>query len=280
MYLWLNGDFVKQKFVDIDRLTQDLYYKAGAFERVRIYNGKIFKLKEHIEQLVYSANILLMNHAFSIANIEQACIDLVARNNIENGYIKLLIFLDSNYSTDAENIVQVMIIGWNRIPSYSDDLTKKKSLNIKFSSIVKPPPRSFPYSTQISGLYLLNDIAKKRAINAGYDDALLFDYRGYSADATSSNFFIVKDGVLSTPTTECCFGGTTRQQVIDIAKENSIEVSERHITKLEVSEADEAFLTGTAIEIEVIKSISDYEYNHNPVTQLLYSKFYQLTQNL
>jgi branched-chain amino acid aminotransferase len=275
-YIWLDGNFIKHGL----NITSELNHKNAVFDSIRVYNGKFFKLKQHIKRLFHSAKVLLMDHAFSIDNIEQACISLVTRNNIKDGYIKPLIYLSFKQLVGVENNVHVMLSCLNNESLFYNDLTKNKPLNIQISSLIKPSPRLFPYTAKVSGLNRLNDMAKKRAIDAGYDDALLLDYRGYVSSATASNLFIVKNGDLITPTTECCFNGITRQSIIDIAKASDINVNVRHITKIDVNEADEVFLTDTRSGIKAINSIENKEYKSNPTTILLQEKFYNLIGNL
>jgi branched-subunit amino acid aminotransferase/4-amino-4-deoxychorismate lyase len=130
---------------------------------------------------------------------------------------------------------------WERESPYYDNILKKKSLKLQISSLVKPASDYFSYSANASGLYILNHVAKKQAINNGYDDALLLDYRGYIAEATTANFFIVKNNNLITPTTDCCLDGITRQLIIEIARQNDIDVNIRHITRDELGDVDEVF---------------------------------------
>lgn len=275
LYIWLNGDFIKQELLSINHLSLELNHRNAAFDIIHVYNGKFFKLKEHLKRLLHSAEILLIDHVFSLNNIEQACIDLVKRNNIKDGYIKAFIYLSFE---GLENITQVMLICLDNKYFFSDNLNKP--LNMQFSSLINPSPRLFPYVAKISGLSRLNDIAKKNATYAGYDDALLLDYRGYVSGATSSNLFIVKNGALITPTTECCFDGITRQSIIDIAKASDINVEVRNLTKIDVSEADEVFLTDTESGIKAINSIENREYKINATTMLLREKFYNLMESL
>ncbi len=279
IYVWLDGKTLAKAAINIGPLTHGLHYGTGAFEGIRIYNGKIFKLKEHIDRLFLSAKTLMMELNFSIAEVMQACEQIALQNNVSDGYIRPLIFLgDQRIAIGAENNVHLMIACWSRPSPYLKTLVEKKPLRLKFSSLVKPAAESFLYSTKASGLYILNHLAKKRAISQGYDDALMLDHRAFIAEATTSNFFMVKDNKLYTPIAECCLNGITRQVIIEIAKANNIEVTEKYITREELSEADEAFLTGTAAEINAICSIAEYKYNDNPISQLLYDKLYQLTQ--
>lgn len=279
-YIWLDGKFFLENEVKIGPKTHGLHYGTGAFEGIRVYNGKIFKLKEHIKRLFNSAKILTMHIPFIEDQIIEASIELVKRNHINDGYLRPLIFLgDQRMAIGSENITNIMLSCWPRPSLYCKTLLEKKALRLEISSLVRPPAESLPYDAKASGLYVLNHLAKKRAIAQGYDDALMLDYRGYVSEATTSNFFMVKNGEIYTPTTECCLDGITRQIIMQIAKDNNIKVIEKHITMEDVSQADETFLTGTAAEVTAIASIAEYEYKDNPISQMLYSEFYQLTQS-
>ena len=279
-YLWLNGTFIHVNQANISPLTHGLHYGTGAFEGIRVYNGKIFHLEKHIKRLFNSAKILLMDIPFIMEHVVEACLEIVELNYINDGYIRPLIFLgDQQMAIGAENEVNIMIACWSRSSIYHKTLVEKESLRLKISSLIRPPAESFPYEAKASGLYILNHLAKKRAIMQDYDDAIMLDYRGHVSEATTSNFFMVKDGELHTPTTECCLDGVTRQIVIKLAKENNIKVVEKHISMECLKQSDEAFLTGTVAEITPIASIAEHMYKNNPISQMLYSKFYQLTQS-
>jgi branched-chain amino acid aminotransferase len=280
-YLWLDGKSLAKDETSISPLTHGLHYGTGAFEGIRVYHGKIFKLTEHIERFINSAKILMIDIAFSAAELMQACEEIIKLNQITDGYIRPLVFLgDQRIEIGEDNNVHVMIACWKRPSPYFTTLIEKKPLRLNISSIIKPAPESFTYGAKASGLYILNHLAKKRAIAEGYDDSLMIDYRSFISEATTANFFMVKDGTLYTPTTECCLNGITRQVVIKISQENNIKVIEKHLSLADLKEADEAFLTGTAAEINAIFSIADYQFAANPISQFIYSKFYQLTQSL
>lgn len=279
--IWLDGSILSIEDANISPLTHGLHYGTGAFEGIRVYNGNIFKLQQHLERFLNSSKILLMEFEFSIEELTKACEKIIKLNNITEGYLRPLVFLGSQSMVmGADNKVHVMIISRTRPSPYLSNLVDKKSLSLNISSTIKPSPESFPYKAKASGLYLLNHIAKKRAIAQNYDDSLMLDYRNFIAEATTSNFFIVKNKMLYTPTTECCLDGITRRTIIEIAKENNISVFEKHLTLEDIETADEAFLCGTAAEMNAISSIENKKFSNNPMSQFLYSKFYQLTQNL
>ena len=280
-YIWLDGNFLQKDEAKTGLLTHGLHYGTGAFEGIRVYNGKIFKLEAHIARFFNSSKILLMEIPFTAQQLEEACLEIVKLNNITDGYIRPLIFLgDQRMLVGSDNNVHTMIACWPRANKFEENLTNKKSLKLTISAMLKPAPESFLYEAKASGLYILNHIAKKKALQAGFDDALMLDYRQYIAEATTSNFFMVKDEILYTPLPECCLKGVTRQVIIDLAKENNIPIIEKHLTISDLASADEAFLSGTVSEITAISSINEYAYGDNPVTRLLYAKFHQLISGL
>jgi branched-chain amino acid aminotransferase len=278
-YIWLDGKH--QKKIDTELLISDLDYSAGISEIIRVYNGNIFQLELHLKRIIASSEMIMMNINFSIKELMEACLELVESNHIENGYIRLLLFLSDQYTTrNADEGIHVMLTCRNNLTADHVNLTEKKALRLNISSIIKPSPEFQPYHVKANGLYIMHYVAKKHAIEAGYDDSLMFDYHGFVADTSSANFFMVKDVSLYTPTTKCCLDGITRQNVIDIAKQNNIEVIEKDITREELFESDEAFAVNTIDDITPIASILSHEYKANPVSQLIYSKLYQQTQEL
>lgn len=282
LQVWYNGKFFIKDQCPISPLSHGLHYGTGAFEGIRVYNGKIFKLTEHIERLFNSAKTLTFEIPFIAIHIAEACKKLIEINNIQDGYIRPLIFLDDTRMDIGNkfNATNILIACWQRKDQYHSNLADKKSYNLTISSIMKIPPKSFPYIAKATGLYAINHLVRKDAIDKGYDDALMLDYKDMVAEATTSNFFMVKDNQLHTPTTECCLNGITRQTIIQIAKDNDIYVIERDISIEDLASANEAFLCGTVSEITAISSINDYKYGDNPITQKLYKHFYQATQSI
>lgn len=269
---WLNGNFLFSNEINIESFN-NIHSNSGAFENVCFYNGKIFQFEKHIERLFYSAKTLFMNIQFSFENIFQACTKLIETDQIKDGYISLKIFL-----SQEKNDINIAIFCLPRINHYTEKVTDKKPLSLEISPITKPTIESSVYQSKISSLQPINHIAKQNASNNGYDDALILNHRGFITQATSSNFFIVKDENLYTSLPESCLNGITRQTIIEIAQTNNIQVIEKDINHEELFKADEVFLTDTTDEINPILSINGHHFQDNPTTKLLYFKFYQLTQ--
>ena len=166
----------------------------------------------------------------------------------------------------------VAIAAWTW-PSYFSEDRLLKGIKLTVSKWVRPSPNSAPTNSKASGLYMICSLSKHLAESSGFDDALMLDYRNYIAESTGANIFFVKDQELFTPIPDCFLNGITRQTVIDIAKMQNINVNEGHFKTNFLSECDEAFLTGTAVEITPISSIDKYSFEVGKITKLLMNQF-------
>jgi branched-chain amino acid aminotransferase len=142
----------------------------------------------------------------------------------------------------------------------------------------RPDPATAPVAAKAAGLYMICTISKHKAEREGYSDALMLDYRGYVAEATGANFFIVIDGELHTPLADCFLNGITRQTVIALAKDLGVKVVERRIEPSELAKGQEAFLTGSAAEITPVGQVAEYHFTPGPVTKKLKEAYHQLVR--
>lgn len=271
--LWLDGHFI-QATSDILACSQ-----SGILEEIAVYQGSFFKLHEHLMRLLGSAAYLLMHPLYRPAHIEQTCKELAKINNLQDGYIYAAIFIDSsglNASIDAPHL---MLFSAPRSSPYLSSFANKKPLNLTTSSLRKPSCQLAPSSVKAEKLLILNNIAKQKATEEGFDDALLLDDQDFITSATSSNIFLVKSGALYTPSLERCLDGITRRIVIDLALKHKLVVVERGIMHNEIKHADELFITSTLHEITAISSIGEHKYYNHATTEFLYEKFSQLTPN-
>ncbi|MES2215135.1 MAG: branched-chain amino acid transaminase [Pseudomonadota bacterium] len=252
-YIWFNGEFILWQDAKVHVLTHSLHYASSVFEGERAYNGKIFELEAHTERLLASAATLRLDVAYSAEEINQATKKLLMLNNLQDGYVRPLIWRGS----ESQKIVLSSALSTNiMVACFAMSPKNSKSMNVELSSWIKPHPLSIPPQCKSSGAYQTMILALSDAIEKGYDDALLLDWRGYIAECSSSNIFFVKDGHLVTPTTEAVLSGITRKAVIDIAKEVGINTEERHITPEEIESFSECFVTGTAAGIKFVNSIT------------------------
>ncbi|MFG6104101.1 branched-chain-amino-acid transaminase [Leptothoe sp. EHU-05/26/07-4] len=275
-YLWLNGKTVVWKNATIHPLTHGLHYASSVFEGVRIYNGKAFLLSEHIERLHQSAKILGFKIPYSTDDIITATHDLLAKEKIDVGYIRHFAWRGSEqlriYTPTPST--RLGIAAW-AFPTTLFNIETKKPLKLT-SRITwrKPDPTTAPTVSKAACLYPICFMSKHEAIQQGFDDALMLDYRGLIAESTASNVFLIMDGAVHTPIPDCFLDGITRQTIIKLAKQLGIEVIERHIKPEELAQTQEVFLTGTTCEIESISQIDEQQFEaFGPITMRLIAAY-------
>ena len=257
--IWKNGSFQSWNDSNVHILSHTLHYGTGVFEGVRAYttaNGAaVFRLFEHTERLFNAAKKLNINIPYSIDEIMNAQCEVLNENKLEEGYIRPIIYLgNEGLGLRAKDLsVNVAIAAWEW-PSYMSPEAKQKGISIIKSSYsqYENPLHS---GNKIIGTYFQNTMALHEAIDKGADEALMMDVNGFISEGSGENIFIVKDGVIITPTTKHCLNGITRQSVIQIARDLNYEVVEKDIQYDELVLADEAFFTGTAVEITPIREV-------------------------
>lgn len=269
-YIWQNGEIVNWNDAKVHVLNHGLHYASCVFEGERIYGGKIFKITEHSQRLHDSAQMLDFMIPYSIEELNEAKKLILKKQNIADGYMRAFAFRGSEKMAISaqSNKIHVAIACWEWPPYYSEE-ARKAGLKLRFAKYRRPSPDTAPVKSKAAGLYMICTISKHEAERDGYNDAIMLDYRGYLAEATGANLFLVmKNGELHTPTPDCFLNGITRQTIVDIAKKRNIKVVERHIMPNELSDAIDCFLTGTAAEITRIGSIENYLYP-NPAQMTL-----------
>lgn len=264
--IWYNGAMTPWRDAKVHVLTHGLHYASAVFEGERAYGGSIFKLTEHTERLFKSAEILDFKIPYTVAQIDAACYDVMQANGIVDGYVRPVAWRGSEMMgvSGQANKINVAIAAWEW-PAYFSPEAKMKGLKMMISDWRRPAPNTAPTDSKAAGLYMICTLSKHKAEAAGYNDALMLDYRGYVAEATGANIFFLIDGKLHTPKPDCFLNGITRRTAIDLARAQGYEVIERHIEPEEMSKADEAFLTGTAVEVTPIASIGDYTFTPGAV---------------
>lgn len=277
-FIWHNGKFVEWKEAKVHVLNHGLHYASCVFEGERIYNKKIFRGLDHTKRLQASANILGFDLPFSLEELEAAKKEAVDKNQIIDGYMRAFAWRGSEKMAISaqQNKIHIAIACWPWPPYYSEE-ARNAGLKLKFAKYKRPSPETAPYRAKAAGLYMICTISKHEAEREGYDDALMLDYRGYLAESTGANLFLVmKNGELHTPLPDAFLNGITRQTVIEIAKKRGIKVVERHIKPQELEDALDAFLTGSAAEITRIGLIEDkYRYSEPSEMTLNLMKDYQ-----
>jgi branched-chain amino acid aminotransferase len=258
-YIWYNGEFVAWKDAKVHVLNHGLHYASCVFEGERVYGGRIFKCNEHSQRLHKSAEMLGFKIPYSVEQLDKFKKKTVQKQQITDGYMRAFAWRGSEKMAISaqDNKIHVSIACWPWPPYYSDE-ARKSGLNLKFARYRRPAPDTAPVAAKAAGLYMICTISKHEAENEGYHDALMFDYRGFLAEATGANLFLVmKNGELHTPLADCFLNGITRQTIIKMARDMGIKVVERHIKEEELADAKDAFLTGSAAEITRIGSVAD-----------------------
>lgn len=275
--VWFDGEFIDVHDANIPVLTHGLHYASCVYEGERAYGGRVFRMREHTERLLRSAQLLDMVIPYTAEEIESATRELLLRNNIREGYVRPVAWRGSDTIATAApaSRVHVAIAAWNW-PSYYPSDAIKEGIDLTVSRWRRPDPRSSPIEAKGSGHYMVLTLCKHEALNEGFDDALLLDCSGFIAEASSANIFFAKNNALHTPRAGNILSGITRRTVIEIAMRNGIEVVERDIRLQELSEFQEAFLTGTACEIVTVGRIDDIQYGASRLCEEILESFKEL----
>ena len=267
--IWYDGKMGHWRDADVHVLTHGLHYASCVFEGERSYNGNIFKLREHTDRLLKSANILGFEIPYSADDIDVACNEVCKVNCIVDGYVRPVAWRGSEMMgvSAQQNAIHLAIAAWPW-PSYFSPEARMKGIRLKTSEWRRPAPETAPTDSKAAGLYMICTMSKHAAEAGGYDDALMLDWRGQVAEATGANIFLVfGDSKLHTPTPDCFLNGITRQTVIDLAEARGIEVIERPIMPEELADATEVFLTGTAAEVTPVGEIDDHKFTVGEISR-------------
>jgi branched-chain amino acid aminotransferase len=277
--IWLDGALVPWREAKVHILTHALHYASSVFEGERAYDGEIFKLGEHTERLINSASILDFKIPYSAAEINQACRDTVAANKLSDCYVRPVAWRGSEQMGVSAQATKIhfAIAAWDW-GSYFPMELRLKGIRIARATYRRPDPACVPAKAKAAGLYMICTIEKHRAERAGYSDALMLDYRGRVAECTGANVFLIKDGAIHTPDTDCFLDGITRRSVIDLAKARGIEVIERVIMPEELATFSECFITGTAAEITPVSEIGEHRYKPGKITETLLNDYMALVR--
>ncbi len=269
-FIWMDGEFVPWRDARVHVLTHALHYASAVFEGERAYAGRIFKLEEHTERLFHSAQVLNFEIPYTQDQVNDACKEVLARNGITDGYVRPIAWRGSEMMgvSAQANTIHCGIAAWEW-PAYFTPEARLAGIRLTTSRWRRPAPDTAPTNSKAAGLYMICTISKHAAEAAGYNDALMLDWRGRVAETTGANFFLVKDGVINTPIPDCFLDGITRRTVMDLARQAGFEVVERAIVPSELATADEIFITGTAAEVTPVNTIDEMTFSVGPITKQL-----------
>lgn len=270
--IWYDGTLVPWKDASVHVLTHGLHYASAVFEGERAYNGSVFKLRDHSQRLIDSAAILGFEIPYSVDEIDAATVATLAANKQTDAYVRPIAWRGSEMMgvSAQSNTIHLAIASWTW-PSYFPPEIREKGIKLAIAPWKRPSPETEPVHAKAAGLYMICTLSKHEAERKGYQDALMFDWRGQVAEATGANvFFLMGDGKLHTPKPDCFLNGITRKTVIGLAKARGIEVVERAILPDEMKQAKEVFLTGTAAEVTPVGEIEGFgTYTPGAVSKML-----------
>ena len=277
--IWLDGDFVDWRDANVHVLTHAMHYASSVFEGERAYNGKIFKSFEHSERFKKSANLIDFEIPYTVEEIEKAKYQSLQENGLTDAYVRAFAWRGAGEDmgvASSRNPVRVAVAVWSWGNYYGD--AKFKGAKLDIAKWRRPDPATAPSQAKAAGLYMIATMSKHAAEDKGCSDAMMFDYRGYVAEATGANMFFVKDGVVHTPTPDAFLNGITRQTVIDLLKEKGISVIERHIMPDELESFEQCWLTGTAAEVTPVGQIGDYNFEVGALTREISDSYDKLVR--
>jgi len=266
--IWMDGALIPWRTANVHILTHAMHYASSVFEGERAYGGKIFRSRDHAERLKKSANYIDFDIPWSIDEIEKAKADVLAANGMKDAYVRPIAWRGAGEDmgvASARNPVRMAVAAWEWGAYYGD--AKAKGAKLDISAWRRPSPETIPCHAKAAGLYMICTMSKHAAEAKGCSDALMFDYRGYVAEATGANIFFVKNGEVHTPTPDCFLNGLTRQTVIDMLNARGIKVHERHIMPEELEGFEQCWLTGTAAEVTPVGQIGDYNFEVGPLAR-------------
>ena len=273
-FIWYNGKFVEWQNATTHVLNHGLHYGSCVFEGLRVYGEKIYKLEKHTDRLFFSAQRMGIEVPYSKDEINNAQEETIKKMNIKYGYVRPVIWRGSEMMAISaqKNKINVAVATWEW-PSYFTKEDRLKGISLQTAVWKRPPPDCIPTDTKAAGLYMICTLSKHEAEKNGFTDALMLDYKGRVSESTGSNIFLVINGEIHTPVPDCFLNGITRQAVIEIAKSEGIKVIERDIYPDEIKNAEEIFLTGSAVEVTPVGKIDNQTFKVGDITAMISSLY-------
>ena len=284
--VWMDGRMVDWDKAQVHVCTHALHYGSGVFEGIRAYETDkgtaVFRLKEHINRLFNSAKILKMDIPFDKEEIRQAIKDTIRENKLRSCYIRPLIYrgfkeLGINPFKCPVNCA-IAVWEWG---AYLGEEALAKGIKTKISSYARNYINSTSQKAKICANYINSIFAKMEAIEAGVDEAILLDTRGYVTEGSGENLFWIRNGIIYTTPTATVLEGITRDSIIRVANDLGYEVQEKYIGRDELYISEEVFFAGTAAEVTPIREIDKYqigEGKRGPITEKLQKKFFDIVK--
>ncbi|MEY2883103.1 MAG: hypothetical protein RL490_827 [Pseudomonadota bacterium] len=269
-FIWFDGALRPWRDANVHVLTHAMHYASAVFEGERAYGGEVFALSEHSQRLIDSAKILGFTIPWSREQIDAAVKETLAANKLTDGYVRPIAWRGSEQmGVSAQRTKPHLAIACWEWGAYFGPEALARGLRLTIAPWRRPAPYTAPTKSKAAGLYMICTMSKHAAEDAGYNDALMLDWRGQVAEATGANVFFLKDGALHTPTPDCFLDGITRRTIIGLAKKRGIEVIERAIWPEELEGFEQAFLTGSAAEVTPLAEIGPWRFEVGDLTRQL-----------
>jgi branched-chain amino acid aminotransferase len=269
-WIWFDGKLVPWREANVHVLTHAMHYASSVFEGQRAYGGVIFRLSDHSARLRKSAELLGFEIPWSVEEIDAACNEVVKANGFTDAYVRPVAWRGSEQMGVSPKGTKphLAIAAWEWGKYFAPEIAAK-GLRLDIAPWRRPAPYTAPVHSKAAGLYMIATLSKKHADERGYDDALMFDWRGQVAEATGANAFFIKDGALYTPTPDCFLNGITRQTVMDLARRHGVEVVEKAIWPEELEDFQQMFITGSAAEVTFIQSAGPWNFEIGDLSRQL-----------
>jgi len=278
-WIWFDGKLVPWREANVHVLTHAMHYASSVFEGQRAYNGEIFKLNEHSQRLHKSAQILGFEIPWSVAEISAACKEVLKANKLVDAYMRPVAWRGSEaMGVSAQGTKPHLAIAAWEWGKYFDPKLAEKGIRLDIARYRRPAPYTAPVHSKAAGLYMIATLSRQQAESRGYEDALMFDWRGQVAEATGANAFFVRNGELHTPTPDCFLDGITRRTIMNLARKRGVEVVERDIWPDELESFEQMFLTGSAAEVTFVGSAGPWNFEVGDLSRQL-AKDYDDTVN-
>jgi branched-chain amino acid aminotransferase len=283
-FVYIDGEFYPKGEAKISVYDHGLLYGDGVFEGIREYNGTVFRLREHIERLFEGLRVIRVNIPYTKEQIIDAVVETLQKNNLTDAYIRLVITRGrGNLGLDPRSCPKpsIIIMAEPVAPAHGRE-ARERGITAVISSIRRDMVDGTSHEVK-SLNYIQSIMSKFQAIDSGTDEAVMLDHRGMISEFHGSNLFILKQGILHTPTSAAgILHGVTRARVMKLAEELGYEVRERDVTPYELLTADEAFLTGTMAEIVPVVKVQGVpiaDGKPGPVTKEIIRTFQRITQD-
>jgi branched-chain amino acid aminotransferase len=279
-WIWWNGQLLPWRDARLHVLSHGLHYASAVFEGLRAYGGRIFRLSEHSERLIASGRVLGFEIPWTAAAIDAACQATLAKNGLTDAYLRPIAWRGTEEMGVAARgtTVRMAIAAWEWGAYFGPRDGAMRGIRLAMAPWRRPDPATSPTLAKATGHYMTGTLSRHAALDLGYDDALMLDWKGDLAEATGANLFLVMEDALHTPTPLGFLDGITRRAVIDLARQRGVRVVERTIREAELADATEVFVTGTAAEVTPVREIAGRSFAPGRLTEALMADFAALVR--